>query len=206
MSDCSNERADLVLDIDPEHSPTQAHKFDRPGSLNILTRMSKAYLGVYALGAVCIVVLIASLFSNEHLQSLPSCGSTISSAQKRGCLFDPMSFSWLPAECLEQDLIQDFLNVTDWHWYLDINGTMEAPRATVLTGQYPELFVTREYHRVHCVYMWRKMHRGLERGVIDTYIGNYHHTAHCEQMLLENVPSETIDTMILLKFPGCRTL
>jgi hypothetical protein len=75
-----------------------------------------------------------------------------------------------------------------------------------LTGQYPELFVTREYHRVHCVYMWRKMHRGLERGFIDTYIGNYHHTAHCEQMLLEHIPSETIDTMILLKFPSCRTL
>jgi hypothetical protein len=65
--------------------------------------------------------------------------------------------------------------------------------------------------------MWKKLHRGLlrgqenaeRRGIVDTYIGKYEHTAHCEMMLLgmegdEGVVDKTArDTAILMKFPQC---
>lgn len=58
------------------------------------------------------------------------------------------------------------------------------------------LYVTDEYHIVHCVYMWRKLHRGLEveskelepgssEGAwIDSYTSNFMHTHHCTDVLL----------------------
>lgn len=69
----------------------------------------------------------------------------------------------------------------------------------------------------HCTYMWRKLHRGMlrgednkeQRGVVDTYIGSYGHTAHCEMMLLGMEGNEgrldknATDTAIVMKFPQC---
>jgi hypothetical protein len=87
----------------------------------------------------------------------------------------------------------------------------------VARGNHEKLFVTREYHMYHCTYMWRKLHRGMlrggeneeKRGVVDTYIGSYGHTEHCEMMLLGMEGGEGVvdknatDTAILMKFPQC---
>ena len=64
--------------------------------------------------------------------------------------------------------------------------------------------------------MWRKLHRGLlkgrenaeKRGVVDTYIGEYGHTAHCEMMLIgmedgDVLDKNATDTAIKMKFPQC---
>jgi hypothetical protein len=65
--------------------------------------------------------------------------------------------------------------------------------------------------------MWRKLHRGLlgsqdnaeGRGVVDTYIGEIEHTAHCEMMLLgmegdgSAIDKTATDTAILMKFLQC---
>lgn len=46
--------------------------------------------------------------------------------------------------------------------FLDANLTKPVPRALALTGEYAELFVDWEYHILHCVYLWRKLHRAME--------------------------------------------
>jgi len=139
------------------------------------------------------------LFNTFHLKPSPlpgsqfgSCGNTSSSARLANCTFDAMSFSWLPPLCADPELMAEFLRVQNWSWWLDENATMPVSTEIVVEGNHEEVFVTREFHMYHCTYMWRKLHRGLlkslenkeRRGIVDTYIGNYRHTAHCEMMLV----------------------
>lgn len=146
-----------------------------------------------------------------------SCGNTTLTARAANCVFDSMSFSWLPAACSDPSLTSEFLALRNWTWYLDQDQTETVSLEEVVRGEHAQLFVTREYHMYHCTYMWRKLHRGVlkaqeeegnRRGVVDTYIGRYQHTAHCEMMLLgmggeESVDKAKTDTAILMKFPKC---
>lgn len=119
------------------------------------------------------------------------CGNTTTSARSLGCQFDPMSFSWLPSACYDAELTAQFLSLRPWQWYDSVDGTaanMSASaavsQAEVLLGEHDYLYVSWQYHELHCTYMWRKMHRAmLGIAEIDAYIGNYHHTAHCEEIL-----------------------
>jgi len=146
-----------------------------------------------------------------------SCGDTPTSARLANCTFDIVSFSWLPTPCADPELTAEFLRVRNWTWWLDTHTTTPVPFEEVAGGDYDQLFVTREYHMYHCTYMWRKLHRGLlkglenaeKRGIVDTYIGEYGHTSHCEMMLLgmeedhSVVDRNATDTAILMKFPHC---
>ncbi|OJJ43566.1 hypothetical protein ASPZODRAFT_50745, partial [Penicilliopsis zonata CBS 506.65] len=112
------------------------------------------------------------------------CGTSREEAASLDCYFDPMSFSWLPADCYDAELTEAFLELKEWQWFTDADGS-PAPRDAVMAGLYDQLFVSWEYHLLHCTYAWRKMHRALLHGwPIDDYIAQYTHTAHCESMLL----------------------
>ncbi|KAJ4250146.1 hypothetical protein NW762_011957 [Fusarium torreyae] len=67
-------------------------------------------------------------------QNVSYCGPDRASALSKGCLFDPMSFAWLPDACFDQDLILDFLKAEDWRWYLDMHMSKQADRAEVLAA------------------------------------------------------------------------
>jgi hypothetical protein len=144
------------------------------------------------------------------------CGDTSSSARLANCTFDIMSFSWLPPACADPELTAEFSAIQSWTWWLDTDRTAVVPFDEVVKGDHRMLFVTREYHMYHCTYMWRKLHRGLlegrknaeKRGVVDTYIGEYGHTAHCEMMLIgmeggDVIDKNATDTAIRMKFPQC---
>lgn len=137
-----------------------------------------------------------------------SCGSTPASARLANCSFDVMSFSWLPSACSDPELTTEFVALRNWTWWVDENQTASIPFKEVQKGGRSMLFVNREYHMYHCTYMWRKLHRGMQKGVVDSYIGSYEHTGHCEMMLLgmegKPVPDRNVtDTAILMKFPRC---
>ena len=137
-----------------------------------------------------------------------SCGDDVDTARSNGCFFDIMSFSWLPPLCYDGELVEQFLGLQDWRWYADAGGKQPVPKEEVLAGQHPELFVSGEYHQFHCTYMWRKLHRAiLGNGRVDSYIGNYHHTEHCEKMLTSpRRGGDALNTIIRSKFTSCRSL
>ena len=136
---------------------------------------------------------------------LETCGNSSSEALSLGCNFDIISFAWLPARCFDQELMDQFLDLRDWKWYLDTEGQQTVDLASVAAGQYEQLYVTQEYHMYHCTYMWRKMHRALLAGnVVDGYIGDMHHTAHCEMQILDRSrPLDGISTLIYIKYASC---
>ncbi|KAG8409592.1 hypothetical protein J3459_017418 [Metarhizium acridum] len=135
------------------------------------------------------------------------CGTTSAEARKRGCHFDPVSFCWLPTACYDKELTKDF--DVGLEWYLDANRTQPVSHEQIMTGEYTGLYVNWEYHISHCTAMWKKMHRaimsGLGNAAIDSYIGVYAHTAHCETMLLKgrHIAADVINTRIKVKFPDC---
>ncbi|OJJ47404.1 hypothetical protein ASPZODRAFT_16085 [Penicilliopsis zonata CBS 506.65] len=145
-------------------------------------------------------VLSSSSHSPLHIPA--TCGTSIAEARKHGCHFDPMSFSWLPPRCYDVELSAEFLQRSDWEWYLDAKGMLPVPRETVLAGEHESLYVSWEYHLVHCTYAWRKMHRAVMMQVpLDGYIRQYAHTEHCERMLLrQGVDWNTTNTIIQTKF------
>lgn len=150
---------------------------------------------------------------SSPLASRPyTCGNTTLSAIAQNCTFDPIYFSWLPAPCTDAPLTAAFLAQRNWTWYFDRNGIGKqlAPREEVLQGEHDNLYVSAEYHILHCTYMWRKMHRAVSTGkLIDGYIGNLHHTSHCEKMIVEAMEVDeegkggVVNTVIRMKWPDC---
>ncbi|KAH8691591.1 hypothetical protein BGW36DRAFT_388628 [Talaromyces proteolyticus] len=70
------------------------------------------------------------------------------------------------------------------------------------------LFVSWEYHIVHCTYMYMAMHRAYTvRGYIDSHLDDWNHTRHCQKILLErNMEDVDISTVGFLRFPECRAV
>ncbi|KAK8139509.1 hypothetical protein PG984_002889 [Apiospora sp. TS-2023a] len=153
-------------------------------------------------------VLISSMRPpNEQIApnvTLSQCGNSSDEAATMGCHFDIMSFSWLPPACYDEHLTHEFETRDDWQWFRDQNGTQPVPKDEVILGK-QDVFVSSRYHKLHCTFMWKKLHRAIGEGhIVDSYIGNYDHTVHCEHMLLmEDVDSGALNTRIFRKFPSC---
>lgn len=160
-------------------------------------------LGVAALAVASTLTVTQGLHRGPL--SPETCGTSPEEALGRRCHFDVMSFSWLPSRCFDSELSDQFMGSRNWTWYADIDGTIIEPYDSVATGQHDCLFVTQEYHLFHCTYMWRKMHRAvLSATPLDGYIGDYHHTSHCEgQLVRQGDDLALINTSIYTKYVDC---
>jgi hypothetical protein len=171
---------------------------------------TKYFIAATALLAIILTVvyLPQDARAEDHKSHQPtgSCGSSAAEAVSRGCAFDVMEFAWVPSRCFDQDLMNDFLALSDWQWYVDAAGTEPADKDAIAHGHYDEVFVTQQYHIYHCTYMWRKMHRAFLAGaVVDGYIADTHHTAHCELQLANYWRTGINDTStsIYVKYSDC---
>ncbi|KAF4906801.1 hypothetical protein CGCVW01_v012753 [Colletotrichum viniferum] len=143
------------------------------------------------------------------------CGATPSAARAAGCLFDLISFNWLPPACHDAALASTFeaelRAAGDLAWYRDMNRTAPLTRDQIMTGEYTGVYVSLAYHLRHCTAMWRRMHRALMQGGgglgrVDSYIWGYHHTLHCEETLLghrNETEAEVFTTEVRIKYPDC---
>ncbi|KAF3799380.1 hypothetical protein GCG54_00001422 [Colletotrichum gloeosporioides] len=143
------------------------------------------------------------------------CGATPSAARAAGCLFDLISFNWLPPACHDAALAATFeaelRAAGELVWYRDMNRTAPLTRDQIMTGEYTGVYVSLAYHLRHCTAMWRRMHRALMQGSgglgrVDSYIWGYHHTLHCEETLLghrNETEGEVFTTEVRIKYPDC---
>ncbi|KAH7061592.1 hypothetical protein B0J12DRAFT_565056 [Macrophomina phaseolina] len=130
------------------------------------------------------------------------CGKTAAEARARGCHFSPVSFAWLPEECMDRELDEEFRNL-NWTLYSDVNKTRiktEDEFADDLT----DTFLTNENHVLHCVYSWKRMHRAIIAGkTLHTGL-SYHHTEHCGMVMSTRWEDpKAIITRALVIYPGC---
>jgi len=167
---------------------------------------------VTALGFCFVVAILLAVIGSQHqklskISSLPAaptgrelgdCGSdeTAESARAAGCKFDPMSWIWVRPECYPEDLIYDYFNRTGFKFYKDwhLRPEDEIPMDQVYYGTDMQVYTEKNFHAVHCSYMWRKMHAAMVgRLPIDSDLSNWHHTIHCESIHLNEIFHEDVD-------------
>ncbi|KIM92485.1 hypothetical protein OIDMADRAFT_72771, partial [Oidiodendron maius Zn] len=144
-----------------------------------------------------------------------SCGGTPAEARQRNCSFDLLSFSWQVSECYDSDLLNAFLSYRGvdkpWKYYEDpwnVSSSVEVrevPAEIAALGE-QMLYVSWEYHIVHCTFMYMAMHRAYTvRGYIDSHLDDWDHTKHCQRVILkQGMNSEDAFVEGKLRFPECR--
>jgi hypothetical protein len=135
------------------------------------------------------------------------CGRTVDEAKAAGCIFDVMSFHWVPPQCYDAEITEGFLAARNWSFYSKYHGTEEdiIPLETIREG-HMSAWVPWEYHPVHCTFQWRKMHRAYAAGnPLDSALGNYNHTLHCQEMLWRGAwyGRWVVNTKVERKFVSC---
>lgn len=133
------------------------------------------------------------------------CGSSPEEALEAGCKFDLMSFSWTQPACIDEELTTEFLQLQEWAWWTDADGTDEVTQEEVALGRHEELFVSWDYQLEQCVYSWKKMQRAtVKKAPLDSYTLDAEHTAQCTEMLLDReAPVEETKTVVVTKYTTC---
>lgn len=189
----------------------------RPARINLILLIATICIAIVSATGLVVILKHYTKHSKDPTStlSLNFCGNDAKTASAAGCKFDPISFSWTPQPCYDAQLIDDFLNLDTWKWYSDANGTGSVDFNEVMAGTHDYLYVSWDYHRWHCTYMWRKMHRailsqtivGEKKLLLDTYINDPEHTDHCEEVLLNRTVALTeTSTMIRRKFVACASI
>ncbi|KAF8855962.1 hypothetical protein BDZ45DRAFT_486145 [Acephala macrosclerotiorum] len=143
------------------------------------------YIGLLAMiEALAFIAYIQVSKIDVASSSLPTpttwkhCGNTSKQAIANNCVLDFIAGAWVPNECYDPELEAEFFNIKDWHWYADADGEQELSIESIRKNGGPNpIYVSLEYHWVHCAYTWRKLHRArIMQRPIDTHVGDYEHT------------------------------
>jgi hypothetical protein len=111
--------------------------------------------GLLLTWALLTLYLAAAAFDIPyHRAKFSSCGNSTASARERGCFFDMISFSWQTPECFVGNLVSEFSAWNNWTFYTEMHGNVTVPTEIALLGE-RDLWVTWEYHMVHCTFVWR---------------------------------------------------
>ncbi|KAH8668239.1 hypothetical protein BGZ60DRAFT_528567 [Tricladium varicosporioides] len=120
----------------------------------------------------------------------PICGSNRHEAKAAGCIFDLLATRWYTPECYHREVLGEMLLEIDFDLWLDPEKTQQAPHDMAFAGDWDYLWPTPDFHIIHCIYQWRRLHRAmLEHRAIDDDVFSYDHTLHCTRMLL-NWPND----------------
>lgn len=94
-----------------------------------------------------------------------TCGSSYASAIANNCIFQLWSFSWVPPECFDNELHDEFLSLRakeGWHYYSSLSPLIKVPLDSVLAGNRNDLHSTWGQHFWHCAFYQRKFFRMVE--------------------------------------------
>jgi len=158
------------------------------------------------------LLLIPTVFvhPSQHLQ-WDSCGDSPTTARERGCSFDLITFAWQLPNCYDAPLVDEFAAWEPWIFWANEHGNETVSVEIARKGDL-SLWLPWQFHVVHCTFVWRQMHRAYEAGWIDNHSRSYHHTTHCQKMLLMDcrdegrycyLQNDTVVTSADLIYPAC---
>ena len=99
-----------------------------------------------------------------------TCGHTWQEAEARGCIFDTISFSWLPPDCYDGQLVEEFDSKIHTPFFYTREGGKAATMEEVRKG-HRGFYVPWAHHLWHCGYLFRKMHKAImAQTPVDSYI------------------------------------
>ncbi|KXH48795.1 hypothetical protein CSIM01_13681 [Colletotrichum simmondsii] len=168
----------------------------------------KRFLGPFLTGvivssilwAVPLIINRTSAVTNVTAPAAPvitSCGVSPDEARARGCHFQLWSYSWVPHNCFDADLHDDFIKLhdkEDWKYYRNNNSEVTAAATEsssfevvslnqVLLGEGDGLYSTWGQHYWHCAFYLRRFFRAT--GGITNRDRDAHHSVHCQAWLAD---------------------
>lgn len=138
--------------------------------------------------------------------TISTCGSTLEEAKALNCEWDVMAAGWLPPACIDRELTEEFRAEGPWRYFADQNGTEELLEEELQyrLGEGNEYYASLRFHKTHCGYQWRKMHRAMQRGTkIENKLADYHHTLHCGYVNMQEGDLEDLLTIITVELMSC---
>ncbi|KAI3531837.1 hypothetical protein CSPX01_13908 [Colletotrichum filicis] len=167
----------------------------------------KRFLGPFLIGVVAssilwsvpLIINRTSAVTNAIAPAAPvitSCGVSPDEARARGCRFQLWSYSWVPHNCFDVDLHDDFIKLhdkEDWKYYRSnsseiteaakISSLEEVSLDQVLHGEGDGLYSTWGQHYWHCAFYLRRFFRAT--GGITNRDRDAHHSVHCQAWLTD---------------------
>jgi hypothetical protein len=134
------------------------------------------------------------------------CGYTPQEARRNGCRFDLILYEWVPAQCYDEELQEEF-RLKKSKWYVDDEGTQDVSQEEAARGETEKLFWDWDYHIWHCRYSFLQMTRIL----MNTSLGipgrlmDIDHANHCLNTLTgeEWHPLDDVGTIVTLNYSTC---
>jgi hypothetical protein len=168
-------------------------------------------------GLVYLTLRVSSSGVTVRKEQLPQCwcGTSNEEAIEMDCVYDHIAVDWLPRSCIDHELVREFDKAgpgLDGAWpYYERDGTLSLRHSFMplnetdideLAREGKDYYATREWHIVHCMFVWRKQFRAVSNGIsIETWNNNEDHIKHCTEYILTalrvGARLEDIDTIIL---------
>ncbi|KAF2095404.1 hypothetical protein NA57DRAFT_21537, partial [Rhizodiscina lignyota] len=114
-------------------------------------------------------------------------GSSPEEAERNGCKFDIMMSAWLPSQCSNRTLSEEYLNQYNWQWYADPQLVEVFSLEQMRKGQHRFAWTTPDFHVTHCAYMLERMVRSMKMDGekwADSDSVDIKHVHHCADSLL----------------------
>ncbi|KKY16787.1 hypothetical protein UCRPC4_g05838 [Phaeomoniella chlamydospora] len=187
VSDDDGGRQDL------EDRPWRYRPVTKPGWLRcLIILLQLALICVAIWGAIDLVQRLTVLLRKPN--GAPCyCGTSVAEAESLGCKYVEMAAGWLPPHCRDEQIEYEFAHLGPnadgtWNYYSDPNRTqlMTYDEVARLGDQPKTLYYTSwEWHIVHCLSYWRKLHRAQSRPnlVIEPRYNTDSHILHCSRMI-----------------------
>jgi hypothetical protein len=183
-------------------------------------------LRVWAISLTCLIVVSVGIFARpmflyrseavavyqgiQDSYPLCYCGTSVVEAITRGCIYDELAITWLPPDCRDTELTDEFSrsgpepNGT-WPYYADEAGLIPLglSEVSLYADNTKHFYATYEWHIVHCNYSWRKMFRSItNKVVLEPGRNNLGHISHCLKITALGLPLQSLATKITVNLPG----
>lgn len=143
------------------------------------------------------------LLANQKA-NFSSSGDSWQEAKALGCIYDVIASRWYAPECFDQESFDAMKQEpgTNYTWYSDKDHTIQVPTEIGERGEFELLYPLKNFHKIHCLYLWRKMHHALLNNLpLDDDLMEEDHTIHCTKNLL-TWPDPTVKEVASIAHAG----
>ncbi|KAA8620526.1 hypothetical protein TUN199_08946 [Pyrenophora tritici-repentis] len=112
------------------------------------------------------------------------CGATPAAARARGCIFESNNLAWVPPQCYDHELGDEW-DAKNWSYAYGDDKELVS-KEQVFQGEFDYLWVTWGQHIAHCALMVRKFQRAVfHNWPMDNWTSSLAHTDHCAGSFVE---------------------
>ncbi|KAI1370366.1 hypothetical protein F4677DRAFT_364717 [Hypoxylon crocopeplum] len=172
--------------------------------VTILSWISKVV--IIALALYSVITLGISAADRIHKAALPPCycGPTVTDAISKGCKFDSLATSWLPAHCRDDQLTALFEKAGpgpngEWMYHESNSSSSRlftidemALMADRADPKERDVWVTVDWHNSHCFYTLVKQARGKTKMEYTGFPSAQAHAEHCAVVMTERKAGKRI--------------